>query len=71
MLWCNRILIRYSNWPDLYDEIFEIIDSCTFSAKTVSEPMWNVLGLIYKAFKTTAMDFMDGKERVWLGTSVP
>ncbi|KAI9283549.1 armadillo-type protein [Umbelopsis sp. AD052] len=44
---------------DLYDEIFEIIDSCTFSAKTISEPMWNVLGLIYKAFKTSAVDFMD------------
>ncbi|GAB5589961.1 Nonsense-mediated mRNA decay protein 5 [Umbelopsis nana] len=44
---------------DLYDEIFEIVDSCTFSSKTVSEPMWNVLGLIYKAFKTTAIDFME------------
>ncbi|KAH8551815.1 armadillo-type protein [Umbelopsis sp. PMI_123] len=44
---------------DLYDEIFEIIDSCTFSAKIISEPMWNVLGLIYKTFKTSAIDFMD------------
>lgn len=23
--------------------------------------MWNVLGLIYKAFKTSAVDFMEGK----------
>lgn len=44
---------------DLYDEIFEIIDSCTFSAKTISEPMWNVLALIYKTFKSSAMDFME------------
>ncbi|KAI8335766.1 armadillo-type protein [Chlamydoabsidia padenii] len=44
---------------DLYDEIFEIIDSCTFSAKRVTPTMWSVFELIYKAFKDSAIDFMD------------
>ncbi|CAO3652340.1 unnamed protein product [Cunninghamella blakesleeana] len=44
---------------DLYDEIFEIIDSCTFSAKRVTSTMWSVFELIYKAFKESAIDFMD------------
>lgn len=48
----NRIL-------DLYDEIFEIIDSCTFSAKRVTPTMWGVFELIYKAFKDSGIDYMD------------
>ncbi|KAI8890600.1 ARM repeat-containing protein [Backusella circina FSU 941] len=35
---------------DLYDEIFEIIDSCTFSSKAISPTMWSVLELIYTTF---------------------
>ncbi|SAM05668.1 hypothetical protein [Absidia glauca] len=44
---------------DLYDEIFEIIDSCTFSAKRVTPTMWSVFELIYNAFKESDIDFMD------------
>jgi hypothetical protein len=44
---------------DLYAEIFEIIDSCTFSAKRVTPTMWGVFELIYKAFKDSGIDFMD------------
>lgn len=44
---------------DLYDEIFEIIDSCTFSAKRVTPTMWGVFELIYKAFKNSGIDYMD------------
>ncbi|RUS23108.1 armadillo-type protein [Endogone sp. FLAS-F59071] len=44
---------------DLYDEIFEIIDSCTFSSKQVSPTMWSVFELIYRAFKDSGIDFMD------------
>jgi importin-7 len=46
---------------DLYAEIFEIIDSCTFSSKRVTPTMWGVFELIYKAFKESGIDFMDGK----------
>ncbi|KAI7872425.1 armadillo-type protein [Spinellus fusiger] len=44
---------------DLFDDIFEIIDSCTFSAKRVTPTMWGVFELIYKAFKASTIDYMD------------
>lgn len=44
---------------DLYNEIFEIIDSCTFSAKRVTPTMWSVFELIYESFKDCGIDYMD------------
>ncbi|KAF9161693.1 hypothetical protein DFQ26_004323 [Actinomortierella ambigua] len=44
---------------DLFDGVFEIIDSCTFSGKTISPNMWGVFELIYKTFKESALDFME------------
>ncbi|KAI8603528.1 armadillo-type protein [Dissophora ornata] len=44
---------------DLFDGVFEIIDSCTFSAKAISANMWGVFELIYKTFKESALDFME------------
>ncbi|KAG0306184.1 hypothetical protein BGZ98_002842 [Dissophora globulifera] len=44
---------------DLFDGVFEIIDSCTFSAKAISTNMWGVFELIYKTFKDSALDFME------------
>ena len=37
---------------DLYNEVFEIIDSCTFSAKSVSPTMWQAFALMHKTFKS-------------------
>jgi importin-7 len=37
---------------DLYNDIFEIIDSCTFAAKTISPTMWDAFKLMYHTFKT-------------------
>lgn len=39
---------------DLYNEVFEIIDSCTFSAKAISPTMWAIFTLIHRAFKNGA-----------------
>src|SRR5690606_33644837 len=39
---------------DLYNEVFEIIDSCTFSAKSISPTMWSILELVHQAFKSRA-----------------
>lgn len=36
---------------DLYNEVFEIIDSCTFAAKTISPNMWKAFELIHSTFK--------------------
>lgn len=43
---------------DLYDEIFEIIDSCTFSSKTVTPTMWGVFELIYGSFKESGCQYL-------------
>ncbi|CAG8526480.1 11131_t:CDS:10 [Ambispora gerdemannii] len=44
---------------DLYDEVFDVIDSCTFSTKQISPTMWNVFELIYQTFKTSGIDYLE------------
>ena len=44
---------------DLYNEIFEIIDSCTFSAKRVSPTMWQAFELMHKTFKAGAELYLE------------
>ncbi|KAI8963985.1 importin-7 [Daldinia sp. FL1419] len=39
---------------DLYNEVFEIIDSCTFAAKGISPTMWQAFELIHGTFKSGA-----------------
>lgn len=42
------------NLNDLYNEIFEIIDSCAFSAKRISPTMWTCFELLHRTFKSGA-----------------
>ncbi|KAJ6262836.1 hypothetical protein Dda_1393 [Drechslerella dactyloides] len=44
---------------DLYNEVFEIIDSCTFSAKSISPTMWMIFGLIHSTFKDKAEFYVE------------
>ena len=44
---------------DLYNEVFEIIDSCTFSAKSISPTMWQIFKLIHRSFKDRAEIFIE------------
>ena len=44
---------------DLYDEIFNIIDTCSFCAKAISAELWAVFPLVYKAFKNDATDYLE------------
>ncbi|KAJ5974288.1 importin [Penicillium waksmanii] len=44
---------------DLYNEIFEIIDSCTFSSKNISPTMWQAFELIHKTFKGGAELYLE------------
>lgn len=46
---------------DLYNEVFEIIDSCTFSAKAISNTMWQIFELIHKSFKDSGEIYIEGK----------
>ncbi|KAI9904393.1 hypothetical protein N3K66_000922 [Trichothecium roseum] len=44
---------------DLYNEVFEIIDSCTFAAKAISPNMWAAFELIHAAFKAGAEYYLE------------
>ncbi|KAF2153799.1 ARM repeat-containing protein [Myriangium duriaei CBS 260.36] len=37
---------------DLYNEVFEIIDSCTYAAKSISPTMWGAFEMISKTFNS-------------------
>ncbi|KAI9700716.1 MAG: hypothetical protein M1836_002085 [Candelina mexicana] len=44
---------------DLYNEVFEIIDSCTFAAKAISPTMWQAFELIHRTFKAGAELYLE------------
>ncbi|KAK6857042.1 Importin-beta domain-containing protein [Apiospora arundinis] len=44
---------------DLYNEVFEIIDSCTFAAKSISPTMWQAFELIHNTFKSGAELYLE------------
>ncbi len=44
---------------DLFNEIFEIIDSCTFASKSISETMWQAFELMHKTFKEGALLYLE------------
>lgn len=44
---------------DLYNEIFEIIDSCTFASKQISDTMWQAFELMHKTFKEGAELYLE------------
>lgn len=44
---------------DLYNEAFEIIDSCTFAAKGISPNMWKAFELIHATFKAGAEYYLE------------
>ncbi|ODA78543.1 hypothetical protein RJ55_05924 [Drechmeria coniospora] len=44
---------------DLYNEVFEIIDSCTFAAKSISPNMWQAFEMIHATFKAGAEYYLE------------
>ncbi|KAI9830444.1 MAG: hypothetical protein M1819_005696 [Sarea resinae] len=44
---------------DLYNEVFEIIDSCTFASKSISPAMWQAFELIHATFKSGAELYLE------------
>ena len=44
---------------DLYNEIFEIVESCTFSAKAISPSMWQAFEQVHKTFKNGAELYLE------------
>ncbi|OAP55276.1 hypothetical protein AYL99_10249 [Fonsecaea erecta] len=44
---------------DLYNEVFEIIDSCTYASKSISSTMWQAFELMHKTFKDGAELYLE------------
>ncbi|KAI0337442.1 ARM repeat-containing protein [Trametopsis cervina] len=44
---------------DLFDNMYELVDSLTFKLRNVSNSMWPIYELTYKLFKSDAVDFLD------------
>ena len=44
---------------DLYTEVFEIIDSCTFASKSISSVMWEAFELMHATFKAGAELYLE------------
>ena len=45
---------------DLMTEVFEIIDSLTFSTRSISPTMWSFFPLLHAAFEEYATDYIEG-----------
>ncbi|OSX56395.1 hypothetical protein POSPLADRAFT_1068094 [Postia placenta MAD-698-R-SB12] len=44
---------------DLFDNMYDLVDSLTFKMRNISPNMWPVFELTYKMFKSDAIDFLD------------
>ena len=45
---------------DLFDNMYDLVDSLTFKSRTISPNMWRVFELTYELFRSDAIDFLDG-----------
>ncbi|KAI0263933.1 ARM repeat-containing protein [Gloeopeniophorella convolvens] len=48
-----------SRFLDLFDNMYELVDSLTFKSRSISPNMWPVFELTYKLFHSDAVDFLD------------
>ncbi|KAF7314790.1 Importin N-terminal domain-containing protein [Mycena kentingensis (nom. inval.)] len=44
---------------DLFDNMYELVDSLTFKLRAISPNLWPVFELTYKLFKSDAIDFLE------------
>ena len=51
---------------DLFDNVYELVDSLTFKSRSISPNMWRVFELTYELFRTDAIDFLDGNELLFI-----
>lgn len=57
------IFVEHSNIViDLFDYVYELTDSLTFHSRAIAPSMWRIFELTYSAFKTDAVDFLEGKD---------
>lgn len=46
---------------DLFNNMYELVDSLTFKLRSIAPSMWPVFELTYTLFKREAVDFLEGK----------
>jgi hypothetical protein len=46
---------------DLFDNVYELIDSTTFKLRTISPNLWQIFELTYQALKTHAINWIEGQ----------
>ena len=46
---------------DLFDNVYELIDSTTFKLRTISPSLWQIFELTYQALKTHAINWIEGQ----------
>lgn len=45
---------------DLFDNMYDLVDSLTFKLRAISPNLWPVFELTYNLFKSDAVDFLEG-----------
>ena len=45
---------------DLFDNMYDLVDSLTFKTHQISPNMWPIFEITYTLFKSDAIDFLDG-----------
>jgi hypothetical protein len=58
--WCATCSLMMAK--DLFDNVYELVDSLTFKSRSISPNMWRVFELTCTLFQTDAIDFLDGNE---------
>ncbi len=49
------------NATELFDSMFTLVDSFTFTLRQITPNMWTVFEHMYDAFKAVAIDYLDGE----------
>ncbi|KZS92303.1 ARM repeat-containing protein [Sistotremastrum niveocremeum HHB9708] len=55
-------IIRYTletKAIDLFDNVYDLVDSLTFNLRSIAPEMWTIFDLTYTLFKSDAVDFLD------------
>jgi hypothetical protein len=45
---------------DLFDNMYDVVDSLTFKLRAISPNLWPVFELTYNFFKSDAVNFLEG-----------
>jgi hypothetical protein len=49
---------------DLFDNMYDLIDSTTFKLRRISPNLWKIFELTYQALKTHAINWIEGQRNL-------